>query len=142
MLPHVSSVLRRFLSPIAEIGHASGVSIQIGGNPSPHEHPRDDRPHAEAQTDSEQKESEPEGTEPLPGVTQPKQPKLTLVEASPPTPPSLSDLPTILQLFELVKSHQALILRWIGVRSYRTAAADQKKASHFEKGTILDQRAG
>ncbi len=130
VLPRVTSVLRKFLSPIAEIAQTSSV-----GSHFVQDHPKNKGDQNPQKPPSDEPPPDPSPTE------APSRPKLKLVENSPIPPPSIGDIPAILQLFALLKSQRELMLRWVGVKSYKSSARDQQKSSHLEKGVILDQKA-
>ena len=140
VLPAVSQVLKKFLSPIAEISQASSLAAQTTTE-TPKGHPKLKLYKQESEKEASKESPDGSGSD-SESNENPEKPRLKLVENPLPPVPSLADIPTILQIFARVRSQREAMMRWFGIKFYRTAVQDQKKAAHFEKGTILDQTAG
>lgn len=132
MLPLVSQVLRKVLSPISEPQASSPTTAQVVAQKTKeqgkkNENSENQHPHQPPKTPSSTKN-------PSAG------PKLRLVEQPPDPSPPVRDMPALIQIFAMVKSHRDSMLRWAGVKSYKSTRQEQKKTIAVVKGAILDHK--
>ncbi len=142
MLPRVSQVLKKFLSPIAEIAQSAKVSSGVVREQLLNQEKRDAHQNHDPGHEPELAQGQEENASES-NLTPPhehEKPKLSLVENMPPPPPTLEDMPAILQLFARLKEQRELMFKWAGIKSYKRSAREQSKAAHFAKGTILDEK--
>jgi hypothetical protein len=142
VLPAISQILRKFLSPLGKDKSTSSLIAQ--GNDDSQKIQSDEKPFQKLSiqpplNDEEKKEQlQDEESSSFNGNTQ--RPKLKLIKSSA-EKTTLTSNPGILEILNQAKIQRELFLRWIGVKSYKTLAREQKKTTYFAKGTILDRKA-
>ncbi len=140
MLPRVSQVLKKFLSPIAEIAQSAKVQSGVVREQLLSQEKRDDQQNHDSGNEPELAQGQEENASESTLPPSREKPRLSLVENTPPPPPTLEDMPAILQLFARLKEQRELMFKWAGIKSYKRSAREQSKSAHFAKGTILDEK--
>lgn len=68
-------------------------------------------------------------------------PEASSEQAKASSPPASPSIPSIQQLFELLRASTEQFSRWLGAAAYESAVRKQKRTSRFRKGALVDQKA-
>jgi len=142
VLPRVTKTLGQFISPIATSFSRAKPATREQGAALPG-FTRQDRSNLPQDKPKEQKKEPQQSLEPeAEPEKKPAPPELKLVANPEPKPePGASLTDAFVQMCNRFQNQRAAAMKWLGVRSYKRVAKDQRRTSRFRKGAVVDDKA-